>query len=168
MTLENCLEKSCHKLIIIAIIHLHLHLNVEDAEDQVAGNHLLHRHVLTGRISHTHLTPSRSEGPVCGVPCSARPKIKSVRTVSEQILGQQLRVNPDNLGAGLSQNSSFSSSVFLFILTHALLSDPPSLPFIPFPLKPFSCPFWRQSCFLRYLCTGWAATVTPKATNRCQ
>ena len=81
--------------------------NLDDAE--VPGNHLLHRHVLTGRMSHTHLTRSRSEGPVCGARgATAEAKIKSVRTVSEQILGQQLRVNPDNLGAALSQNPSFS------------------------------------------------------------
>ena len=31
------------QLTTIAIVHLHRHLNVEDAEEQVAGNHLLHR-----------------------------------------------------------------------------------------------------------------------------
>ena len=141
--------------------------NLEYAEDQVPGNHLLHRHVLTGRMSHTHLTRSRSEGPVCGARgAAAEAKIKSVRTVSEQILGQQLRVNPDNLGAALSQNPSFSScfSSSSSVLMPSFILLP--LPFIAFPLKPSSCPFWRQSCFLRYLPTGWAvATLTPKATN---
>ena len=151
---------------IIIIIHSYRHLNLQDdAEDQVVGNHLLHRHLLTGRISHTHLTPLRSEGPVCA-PRAVQAKIKSVRTVSEQILGQQLRVNPDNLGAALSQNPSFSScfSFSFSVLMPSFILLP--LPFIALPLKPSSCPFWRQSCFLRYLPTGWAvATVTPKATN---
>ena len=52
-------------------------------------------------------------------------KIKSVRAVSEQILGQQLRVNPDNLGAAaLSQNPSFSSC-FSFSSSVLLFHSPP-------------------------------------------
>ena len=140
--------------------------NLEYAEDQVPGNHLLHRHVLTSRMSHTHLTRSRSEGPVCDARgAAAEAKIKSVRTVSEQILGQQLRVNPDNLGAALSQNPSFSCSASF---SSSFFENPSlPLPFIPGPLKPPSCPFWRQFCFLCYLHTGWAAMVPPKATNCC-
>ena len=54
---------------------------------------------------------------------AAEAKIKSVRTVSEQILGQQLRVNPDNLGAALiSKPIIFLLTLLLFILILLLSS----------------------------------------------
>ena len=54
---------------------------------------------------------------------AAEAKIKSVRTVSEQILGQQLRVNPDNLGAALiSKPIIFLLTLLLFILILLLTS----------------------------------------------
>ena len=47
---------------LLNIIHSYCHLNLQEAaEEQVGGNHLLHRHVLTGRISHTHLTLCRGQ-----------------------------------------------------------------------------------------------------------
>ena len=104
---------------IVSIIHLHRHLN---AEDQVRGNHLLQRHVLTGRISHTHLTPSRSEGPVCG--CRALPSQKS---------------NPSEMSPSRSSASSFVSILTTwgqrYLKTHHF---PPQSSFSSSPMPFFS------------------------------
>ena len=116
----------------VAIVHVHLHLDLDDAEDQVPGNHLLQRHVLTGRISHTHLTRSRSEGPVCGARGAAA----------------QQKSNPSELSPSRSGASSFVSILTTwgqgYLKTHHFpahlpfhhhsLRNPLSpLPFIPFP-----------------------------------